>query len=90
MKNSGGGMRYRKMGSLEKSHEGSFLVGGKGKPHKADDITVIVWSMCDGITSHDDIITDISRHTKTSEAEVKTAVMRTIAKLERFGLLKRV
>lgn len=90
LKGNGGGMKYRKMGSLEKSGDGSFLVDGEGKSRKADDMTVIVWSMCDGITSHDDIIRDISSHTKAREAEVEKAVMRTIARLERFGLLRRM
>ena len=83
-------MKYRKIGSLHKDTKGSVLRNEQGNQYRVDEVMVVVWKMCDGMTPHDDIIKDLLTQTEMTEDEVKEGVMDIIARLERFGLIKRV
>lgn len=84
-------IKYRKKGTMErKGAKELFLTDEERKSYPVDEAVAMVWDMCDGIKTVDEIAGELAGKTKIEKTEVKEAVMRAVAQLERFGLLKRV
>lgn len=83
-------IKYKKKGTLNKTeNEELVLTDGGNKSYKVDSVVAVVWNMCDGTRTHMEIADALAQKSESKRDEVKDAVLKIIAQLERFGLLER-
>jgi len=82
-------MKYVRVGTLSNEGKQPILINHEKRPHKVDNGLLMVWEKCDGLNTIDEIANEISVKTRTDKIQVRNEVFKAVAKLERFGLLKR-
>jgi uncharacterized protein YoxC len=82
-------IKYLKRGTIGKTGNELLLTDENKKSYRVDEAVAAVWNMCDGIRTVNDITDELSKHSETGKPEIKEAVLKAMAQLERFGLLER-
>jgi hypothetical protein len=92
-KNETGGViiKFLKKGNIAKSNENELLlVDENEKAYKVDQTIVVIWSMCDGNTTEEQIVDNLTKETKIKRTEIEKAISDILAKLEQVGLIQKV
>jgi predicted proteasome-type protease len=84
-------MKYVKRGSLAKSKANELLlVDEKKNAYKVDQSIIVVWVMCDGTMTVEQVVDEVAKETKVDKAKIKNVIDDILAKLEKAGLVKKV
>lgn len=84
-------MKYKKKGELRKTdNEEYFIAVGDATPVAAGHTPVIVWDLCDGNNTVDDIIDFLTKETKVERSEVEKIVLNVLEELEKENCIKQV
>ena len=83
-------MKYIRVGTLsKKAGSQAIIVNMENREQKVDNGLLMVWQKCDGLSTIDEIAEEISEKTRAEKSAVRDEIFRAVAKLERFGLLRR-
>lgn len=81
--------KYKKKGSLGKTESGELvLVNGGGQAFSAGDIAIVVWDMCDGNTTSEQLANNISEKTAVEVKVIKPMIERLLENMEKAGLME--
>jgi len=83
--------KYKKKGSLGKTENGELvLVNSDGQAFSAGDIAIVIWDMCDGKATSDQLATSISEKTTVELKVIKPMIERLLENLENAGLMESI
>lgn len=66
-----------------------MIVDENKKAYKVDQIVMMIWSMCDGNRTQEQIVDELVQKTKLEKAKISEAVSDVMAKLEQIGLVQK-
>jgi len=75
-------------GELAKNPDGSFVImTGQGRGVKVEMAIMVVWDMCDGTRTEDQIVGDLAERMGTSKKKLSKTVPLILQKLRGLGLV---
>lgn len=83
--------KLKKKGKLAKTQEGeAVMVNERGEAVAADEVVIVLWNMCDGNVTSEDLVNVVVERTDKEKSQIDEPVKRVIKDLEKYGLLEKV